>query len=149
MSSWWKRTSGSKGKIRSDFLNSVISILEIEFKKHGVVNVFDIRKFSESDLISWFGGAIGPRLYNFAFGVDERVIESNREKKQLSRVMTIKEDSKDFEVVVGNVDFLVDLLYKKILSFKVHTFFNEKQCINSLNIMFFKYMKLAILMHKT
>ena len=90
---------------------------EIEFKKHGVVNVFDIRKFSESDLISWFGGAIGPRLYNFAFGVDERVIESNREKKQLSRVMTIKEDSKDFEVVVGNVDFLVDLLYKKILSF--------------------------------
>ena len=31
--------------------------------------------------------------------------------------MTIKEDSKDFEVVVCNVDFLVDLLYKKILSF--------------------------------
>jgi len=32
--------------------------------------------------------------------------------------MTIKEDSMDYEVVVQNVDFLVDMLYKQVIDLK-------------------------------
>lgn len=91
---------------------------EEEFKKHGVVSVFDIRKFTKGDLVNWFGEALGVRFYDFAFGIDPRPVEPNREKQQLSRLMTIKEDSKDYETVVQNVDLLVDLLYKQVLDLK-------------------------------
>jgi DNA polymerase IV (archaeal DinB-like DNA polymerase) len=90
---------------------------EEEFKRHGVVNISDIHKFEKIDLISWFGETLGSKFYEYSFGIDSRVVESNREKQQLSRLMTIREDSNDFDVVVLNVDFLVDLLYKKILYF--------------------------------
>ena len=91
---------------------------EEEFKKHGVVLVSDIKKFEKKDLISWFGEVIGAKFYDFAFGIDNRLVEPNREKQQLSRIMTIKEDSVDFDVVVQNVDFLVDLLYKQVVDLK-------------------------------
>ncbi len=91
---------------------------EEEFKKHGVVMVADIKKFKKVDLIGWFGEVLGARFYDFAFGIDSRAIEPNREKQQLSRLMTIKEDSVDFDVVVQNVDFLVDMLYKQVLDLK-------------------------------
>lgn len=91
---------------------------EEEFKKHGVLMVSDIKKFNKRDLVLWFGEAIGSRFYDFAFGIDPRTIEPNREKQQLSRLMTIKEDSRDYDVVVLNVEFLVDLLYKQVLDLK-------------------------------
>ena len=91
---------------------------EEEFKKHNIHLVFDIKNYKKSDLISWFGEGIGSKFYDFAFGIDDRIIEPNREKQQLSRLMTIKEDSNDFEVVSQNVDFLVDMLYKQVLDLK-------------------------------
>jgi DNA polymerase IV (DinB-like DNA polymerase) len=91
---------------------------EEEFKKHGVVLISDIKKYKKSDLILWFGEALGARFYDFAFGIDSRVVEPNREKQQLSKLMTIKEDSVDFDVLSLNVDFLVDMLYKQVLDLK-------------------------------
>ena len=106
----------SKQKVSS--LMGVGEKTEEEFKKHGVVLVSDIKKFKKSDLISWFGEVIGGKFYDFAFGIDDRLVEPNREKQQLSRLMTIKEDSSDYEVVVQNVDFLVDMLYKQVIDLK-------------------------------
>jgi len=91
---------------------------EEEFRKHNILFVSDIRKFTKEDLVSWFGEAIGSKFYEFSFGKDEREIESNREKQQLSRMMTIKEDSRDFDVIVQNLDFLDEMLYKQILALK-------------------------------
>ena len=106
----------SKQKVSS--LMGVGEKTEEEFKKHGVVLVSDIKNFEKSDLVAWFGEIIGTKFYAFAFGVDERNVEPNREKQQLSRLMTIKEDSSDFTVLEQNVDFLVDLLYKQVFDLK-------------------------------
>lgn len=105
-------------KQRATDLIGVGEKAEEEFKRHGVLMVLDIKKFSKADLILWFGEAIGSKFYDFAFGIDNRPIEPNREKQQLSRLMTIKQDSCDYEVVVLNVDFLVDMLYKQVLDLK-------------------------------
>lgn len=105
-------------KHRATDLIGVGEKTEEEFKRRGVISVFDIRKFSKTDLTNWFGEALGVRFYDFAFGIDNRVVEPNREKQQLSRLMTIKDDSNDFDVVVQNVDLLVDLLYKQVLNLK-------------------------------
>ncbi|MFA6269393.1 MAG: DNA polymerase IV [archaeon] len=106
----------SKQKVTSLF--GVGPKTEEIFKKNGVVFVSDIKKFARVDLINWFGEAIGGRLYDFAFGKDEREIEPNREKQQLSRMMTIKQDSRDYDYIVTNLDFLSELLYKQIVELK-------------------------------
>jgi len=91
---------------------------EEEFKKHGIALVFDIKKFSKGELVLWFGEANGSKFYDFAFGIDAREVEPNREKQQLSRMMTIKQDSRDFEYIVQSVDFLTELLHKQIVELK-------------------------------
>lgn len=106
----------SKQKVSSLF--GVGPKTESVFKKQGIMLVSDIKKFSKKDLVEWLGEANGARIYDFAFGRDEREIEPNREKQQLSRMMTIKQDSRDYDFVVSNVDFLSELLYKQILDLK-------------------------------
>jgi DNA polymerase IV (DinB-like DNA polymerase) len=91
---------------------------EEEFKRHGVQLVSDIKKFSRSDLINWFGEANGTKFYDFAFGKDERDVTPNREKQQLSRMITMKEDSRDFGFIKQNIDLLSGLLYTKIVEMK-------------------------------
>ncbi|MEI7962080.1 MAG: hypothetical protein WCI04_07125, partial [archaeon] len=88
------------------------------FIKHGVQIVSDIKKFQKKDLIEWFGEANGSKFFDFAFGVDERPIESNREKQQLSRMMTISKDSRDFETIKKNIDFLSGMLFSQIHALK-------------------------------
>ncbi len=106
----------SKQKVSS--LHGVGPKSEEIFKKHGINLVSDIKNFKKTDLVEWFGEANGAKLFDFAFGVDERVIEPNREKQQLSRMMTIKEDSRDFDFVKQSVDFLSELLYKELVALK-------------------------------
>ncbi len=88
------------------------------FKKHNILAVSDIKKFNKNELIEWFGEANGSKFYDFAFGIDEREVEPNREKQQLSRMITIKSDSRDFDFVKQNIDFLSELLHKELVALK-------------------------------
>jgi len=106
------------GKQKVGALHGVGPKSEEIFSKHGVVVVNDIKKFSKSDLVLWFGEAIGSRFFDFAFGKDEREIEPNREKQQLSRMITMKQDSRDEVFIKQNIDFLCGLLYKEIHALK-------------------------------
>ena len=106
----------SKQKVSA--LHGVGPKTEEEFKKHNILFISDIKKFQRVDLVAWFGEANGIRFYDFAFGKDDRVVEVNREKQQLSRMMTIKQDSREYDYVVQNIDFLSVLLYKELLELK-------------------------------
>jgi len=106
----------SKQKVSS--MQGVGPKSEEVFKNHGVMAVSDIRVFKKSDLVLWFGEANGSKFYDFAFGLDAREVEPNREKQQLSRMMTIKEDSRDFDFVKQSIDFLSELLHKELVSLK-------------------------------
>jgi DNA polymerase IV (DinB-like DNA polymerase) len=106
----------SKQKVSSLF--GVGPKTEEIFASHGVHLISDIKKFSRDDLIAWFGDANGIKFFNFAFGKDDRVVQPNREKQQLSRMMTIEKDSRDLEFLKVKIDFLSELLYKEILSLK-------------------------------
>jgi DNA polymerase IV (DinB-like DNA polymerase) len=106
----------SKQKVSSLF--GVGPKTEEVFTRNGIVSIIDLRKVSREGLIAWFGEAIGSRLYDFARGIDNRGIEPNREKQQLSKMMTLKQDSSDFDFIKQSVDFLSELLYKEITVLK-------------------------------
>ena len=74
-----------------------------------VVNkIKDIKNFKKEDLVEWFGKAKGEDFYNFAFGIDERNVEPNREKQQVSRMITLRSDSRDFENIFDQIKLLFD-----------------------------------------
>lgn len=83
------------------------------FEKNGVKIIADIKKHSVGELIQWFGEAKGKQFYDFAFAIDKREIEPNREKQQLSRLMTIKNDTNNFDEAKQYVDFLSELVFKE------------------------------------
>ncbi|MBT4870408.1 MAG: DNA polymerase IV [Candidatus Diapherotrites archaeon] len=105
-----------KKKIRELF--GVGPKFEKLFKSNGVNKIGDIKKHSKKELIDWFGEAKGVDFHNFAFGIDERGVEPNREKKQVSRMITLKSDSRDFEYIFEQIKLLSDLVF--IEASKIH-----------------------------
>ncbi len=87
-------------------------------RKKGIWSISGARNYPKSFFVELIGEANGAKLFDFIFGIDNREVEPNREKQQLSRMMTIKEDSRDFEIIMQNINFLAEMLYKEITSLK-------------------------------
>jgi len=98
-----------KKKIRD--LVGVGPKFEKVFKSIGVSKIGDIKKHSKVELVELFGRAKGEEFYNFAFGFDDRAVEPNREKQQVSRMITLKSDSRDSEAILEQVKLLCDLVF--------------------------------------
>lgn len=86
--------------------------------KNNIKTIFDLQKISKDNLIDLFGKAKGILLFEFARGIDNRVIDSNREKKQISRLITMKEDTLDFEIINKNIEFLCERVFRETISSK-------------------------------
>jgi len=98
-----------KKKIRDLF--GVGPKFEKIFKSHGINKISDVKNFKKEELIEWFGKAKGEDFYNFSNGVDERVVEPNREKQQVSRMITLRVDSRDSELILEQINLLSDLVF--------------------------------------
>ena len=105
-----------KKKIR-DFFGVGVKFEKI-FKSNGINKIGDIKKFKKEDLVEWVGKVKGEEFYNFAFGIDERSIEPNREKQQVSRMITLRSDSRDFENIFEQVNLLSGLVFNE--ASKIH-----------------------------
>jgi DNA polymerase IV (DinB-like DNA polymerase) len=82
-------------------------------KKFGVRHISDVTSHSQDEFVRWLGEAKGIQLFNFFNGVDDRVLEPNREKKQLMRIMTLAQDSSDFDYLSKNLSMLCDAVYSE------------------------------------
>jgi DNA polymerase IV (archaeal DinB-like DNA polymerase) len=114
-----------KKKIRG--LVGVGPKFEKVFKSNGVNKIGDIKNIEKSDLITWFGEAKGLDFYNFARGVDKRVVEPNRERQQVSRMITLKVDSRDSEMIIEQINLLSDLVY--VDASKIHKKFKTASLV--------------------
>lgn len=108
-------------EIDSFLLKQKISVLPgVGTKTQEILNnekinlISDLRLVSLQKLIELFGGAKGNQLFNFSLGKDDRLVIPNREKQQLSRMMTLKNDTHDFEEAKQTIDFLSDLVFKEV-----------------------------------
>jgi len=63
--------------------------------------------------VAWFGEAKGNQIFDFAFGIDARPVEVNRERQQISRMLTLKQDSNVFEFIKPSLDFLSELVFNE------------------------------------
>ena len=72
---------------------------EGELEKMGIRTILDIRRTSLSDLIKQFGSARGQWLFSSSRGIDESLLQPERERKQHSKIWTLVKDASKWEEV--------------------------------------------------
>lgn len=63
----------------------------LKMQQHGWQTIGDLRQVSRAELVHWFG-KFGYRLYDLARGVDERPVQAERERLQISTEMTLSDN---------------------------------------------------------
>ncbi|MFA5763281.1 MAG: DNA polymerase IV [archaeon] len=87
-------------------------------KENKIFTIKELRLVSVQKLIALFGNVKGEQFYNFAKGIDPREVQSNREKQQLSRMMTLQTDTLSFDEIKDTLDLLSSLVYNESKTLK-------------------------------
>ncbi|TDM12059.1 DNA polymerase IV [Macrococcus lamae] len=75
-------------------------VTEEKMKQDGIHNGQDLFKLSENELIKKFGKR-GPRLYQYARGIDHSVVKSERIRKSIGKETTFEVDKNDDEEILA------------------------------------------------
>jgi DNA polymerase IV (DinB-like DNA polymerase) len=88
----------------------------------GINTVSDLAEFNVQRLVEIFGKAVGVYFHNAANGMDDEPVQEAGEAESISRIGTLKENSRDLEFILSKADeFIGDIqreLEQKHLSFK-------------------------------
>jgi DNA polymerase IV (DinB-like DNA polymerase) len=74
---------------------------EEKLSGRGISVISDLRKVPKTQLQEWFGPAKGELLYNSSRGIDGSELESDRKKKGVSVIKTLKTDARSAQDAVG------------------------------------------------
>jgi DNA polymerase IV (archaeal DinB-like DNA polymerase) len=88
----------------------------------GIKTVGDLAKYDVQRLVEVFGKTLGIYFHNAANGVDNDPVEEAGEAESISRISTLKENSRDLEFILQKTAQQIDEIYKELtqknLSFK-------------------------------
>ncbi|MDD3159741.1 MAG: DNA polymerase IV [Candidatus ainarchaeum sp.] len=93
-----------------DLLPGVGEKIKDNLNKIGVKQILDLNNKSLDELIVILGQAKAKTFFSFVNGVDDRLVISNREKQQISKLMTLKKDSLILEEILPTLYLMCDLI---------------------------------------
>lgn len=88
---------------------------EEKFSEMNLETISQLRGVDVITLNGLFGRKIGSYIYNAARGIDEDPVSPRHDPIQYSRIMTLKQDSKDFNFLANDLEKLCDDLYETIV----------------------------------
>ncbi len=88
---------------------------EEKFSEMNLETISQLRNIDVFTLNGLFGRKIGTYIYNAARGIDEEPVSPRHDPIQYSRIVTLKQDSKDFNFLVNDLEKLCDDLHKAIV----------------------------------
>ncbi|MGI0061876.1 MAG: DNA polymerase IV [Nitrosotalea sp.] len=88
---------------------------EEKFSEMNLETISQLRNVDVFALNGLFGRKIGTYIYNAARGIDEEQVSPRHDPVQYSRIVTLKQDSKDFDFLVNDLEKLCDDLHKAIV----------------------------------
>ncbi|UCE95690.1 MAG: DNA polymerase IV [Candidatus Bathyarchaeota archaeon] len=94
---------------------------EDALKKLGIETNRQLATYDVTELISVFGKTLGMYLHNASLGVDESPVEQRGRAESVSRIVTLKENTRDLTVMMREVDKLAKDILKAVeqgLSFR-------------------------------
>ncbi len=80
----------------------------------GVKTLEDLAKTDVQVLINLFGKKLGVYLHNAANGMDEEPVEEKGRPEQFSRIVTLKEDTRDTAVITKDLENLCHALHNRV-----------------------------------
>lgn len=89
------------------------------FTKMGYQTIAELKKLDVFSLNSQFGRKIGTYLYNAIRGIDDELVAPRQEARQYSRITTLKEDSKEYEVLAREFENLAADIHRSIMAEKI------------------------------
>ena len=81
----------------------------------GIRTIGDLARFDVQRLIEIFGRKLGTYFHNASLGIDNEPVQERGEAESLSRISTLKEDTRNLEVILKEADKLCDELHAKLL----------------------------------
>ena len=88
----------------------------------GIKTIGDLAKYDVQKLIAIFGKTLGVYFHNAANAVDNEPVQEQGEAESISRIGTLKQDTRDLAFVLQKIDELIDDISKEVaeknLSFK-------------------------------
>ena len=88
---------------------------EEKFSEMGLETISQLRGMDVFTLNGLFGRKIGTYIYNAARGIDDDPVSARHDHIQYSRIVTLKQDSKDFDFLVKDLEKLCDNLHETIM----------------------------------
>ncbi len=82
----------------------------------GIRTVEELSKASGADLEPRFGRKLALYLKQVASGLDDEPVTPNREPTQFSRIITLKQNTRDPEIVLGQLDVAINDLQRRLNS---------------------------------
>lgn len=69
----------------------------------GILTIGDLAHFDRAKLANLFGISLGNYFHNAANGIDDDLVHEKGEQESISRIVTLKEDTKDFDAVMESI----------------------------------------------
>lgn len=88
---------------------------EERFTEMGFKTILELKKMDVFSLNSQFGRKIGTYIYNAVRGIDEEPVAPRQETTQYSRIITLKQDSKEYGFLSKEIEKLCDDIHATVL----------------------------------
>lgn len=88
---------------------------EEKFSEMNLDTILQLRSVDVFTLNGLFGRKVGSYIYNAARGIDDDPVSPRHDPIQYSRIVTLKQDSKDFDFLVKDLEKLCDDLHETII----------------------------------
>jgi DNA polymerase IV (DinB-like DNA polymerase) len=90
-----------------------------KLKAMGVVTVGDLARYEIKSLIECFGESLGAYLHNASRGIDQDPVQDRGESGSLSRISTLKEDTRDLKLITKVTDQLCEDVHQRLMQRRV------------------------------
>jgi len=85
----------------------------------GIRTVGDLAKYDVQRLVEVFGKTLGVYFHNAANGVDNTPVQETGEAESISRIATLKENTRDLTLILEKTDELTEDICKEVVQRKV------------------------------
>lgn len=80
----------------------------------GITTVGELAQFDIQRLVGIFGKTLAVYFHNSANGLDQEPVKEAGEAESISRISTLKEDSRDLVFIIEKIDQQIEELYKEL-----------------------------------
>lgn len=87
---------------------------ERKMRELGITTVGELATFDRKQLLRIFGRSLGDYFHAAAQGIDDEPVEERRGLEQISRMVTLKENTRDLAVILPELERLAEEVYRKV-----------------------------------